>query len=104
MPNGRSQQVDPADEHIIAAFPPRVRRFLRWLERPSMRWLRIPLGIILIVAGAVGFLPVVGFWMIPFGALLVGQDVPVLRRPTLRFLAWVNRIMTRRKGGSDSVG
>jgi hypothetical protein len=61
-----------------------------------MRWVRIPLGILLIICGLLGFLPILGLWMIPLGALLLAQELPFLRRPTLRFLSWVNRTLARR--------
>jgi len=32
----------------------------------------------------VGFLPVLGFWMVPLGLLLLALDVALLRRPTAR--------------------
>ena len=38
-----------------------------------------------------GFLPVLGFWMVPLGMLLIAQDIPFLRRPTLRALLWLER-------------
>ena len=53
--------------------------------------IRIPIGLLLIVAGIVGFLPVLGFWMVPLGLLLIAQDIPFLRRPTLRALLWLER-------------
>lgn len=61
---------------------------LPWLERTihalldnKMRIVRLPLGILLIVAGFLGFLPVLGFWMLPLGLLLLALDLPVLRPP-----------------------
>jgi len=38
-----------------------------------------------------GFLPVLGFWMIPLGALLIGEDIPPIRRVTLRMLGQLYR-------------
>lgn len=60
-----------------------------WLRAPSSRWVRIPAGVLLIIGGVFGFLPMIGFWMAPLGALLLAQDVPFLRRPTLRALGWL---------------
>ena len=39
----------------------------------------------------VRFLPVLGFWMIPLGALLIGEDIPPIRRVTLRMLGQLYR-------------
>ena len=44
----------------------------------------MPLGILLIVGGLLGFLPVLGFWMLPLGLALLSLDVAMLRRPTAR--------------------
>ena len=56
-----------------------LRRFVRSLRRIP-RWLRIPVGVLLVVAGAFGFLPVLGFWMIPLGVAVLSLDWPALRR------------------------
>ncbi len=41
---------------------------------------RIALGSGLVVGGILGFLPVLGFWMIPLGLLVLSQDLPAVRR------------------------
>ncbi len=66
--------------------PDRLARFIEWLRHPSSRWVRIPLAIICIGAGFLGFLPILGFWMLPLGVLLLAQDIPFLRKPTARAL------------------
>ena len=52
---------------------------------------RIPVGILFIVGGLVGFLPILGFWMVPLGLLLLALDIPFLRRPTAAFMIWAER-------------
>jgi hypothetical protein len=42
--------------------------------------LRLALGVVLVLLGPLGFLPVLGFWMIPVGLLLIALNVPSLRR------------------------
>jgi hypothetical protein len=37
-------------------------------------------GILLILAGFVGFLPILGFWMIPLGLAVLATDIPPLKR------------------------
>ncbi|MBN8714720.1 MAG: hypothetical protein J0H50_12260 [Xanthomonadales bacterium] len=59
-------------------------RILRWLRAPSSRWIRVPLGVLLVVGGLLSFLPLFGLWMLPLGALLLALDVPLLRRPARR--------------------
>ena len=64
---------------------------MRWLREPSFRWVRIPLGILLIIGGFLSILPVLGIWMVPLGALLLAQDIPFLRRPVGRAMVWLER-------------
>lgn len=55
-----------------------------WLERvrrPEARWIRIPLGILLVLGGIFSFLPVLGIWMLPLGLLLLALDLVFLQGP-----------------------
>jgi hypothetical protein len=56
-------------------------RALRFLRKPSARWLRIPVGVLLVACGLLGFLPILGFWMLIPGLLLLALDIPFLRLP-----------------------
>jgi hypothetical protein len=38
------------------------------------------LGVLLVLAGFLGFLPILGFWMIPLGLIVLSVDVPAVRR------------------------
>lgn len=80
--------LDRQFEQVEQRLPTTMARFVRWLRQPSSRWFRIPAAVLLIVAGFIGFLPILGFWMIPLGLLLIAQDIPFLRRPIARLLAW----------------
>ena len=71
-------------------------RFVNWLRQPSSRLVRMPLALLLILGGIFSFLPVLGLWMLPLGLLLFAQDVPMLRPPLIRLLAWVERKWTGR--------
>ena len=71
--------------------PPRPARFVAWLRKPSSRWVRIPLAILLILGGIFSILPVLGLWMLPVGLLLFAQDVPRLQPPLARMLGWIER-------------
>ncbi|RMF08942.1 MAG: hypothetical protein D6763_08850 [Alphaproteobacteria bacterium] len=55
--------------------------------------LRSIVGLLFLVGGVFGFLPVLGFWMIPLGLALIALDIPPLRRV---FLAWLRRRRHRR--------
>ena len=64
--------------------PGSLGRWVAHLRRPSASWMRVPLGALLVLGGLAGFLPVLGFWMVPLGLLLLALDVAPLRRPTAR--------------------
>lgn len=68
-------------------------RFIDWVRRPTSRWIRIPMGALLVLFGLFGFLPILGFWMLPLGLLLIARDVPSLEPPLARIFAWLNRRM-----------
>jgi hypothetical protein len=56
----------------------------------SSPWVRVPPALLLIVGGSLGFLPILGFWMIPLGLVLLAQDVPPLRQPIGRAILWAD--------------
>ena len=67
-------------------------RIVRGAQRRVPPGARALTGLVVMTAGAFGFLPVLGFWMFPLGALIVVSDVPPLRRRLDRWL-----IDTRRR-------
>ena len=58
-------------------------------SRPDTAW-RVPLAIGLMFGGMFGFLPVLGFWVLPLGLALLAMDLPFLRRPLARFMAFID--------------
>ncbi len=60
----------------------------RRIPLPASRAARIALGGALIAGGFVGFLPILGFWMLPLGLLVLSVDVPAVRRWRRRFAVW----------------
>lgn len=65
---------------------------------PRWRPARIALGIALLVGGTLGFLPVLGFWMIPLGLTVLAVDSPPLRRLQRRLALRFGRWRQRRRG------
>jgi len=61
---------------------------LRAVIAPGRAVIRLPLAVLFILGGFLGFLPIVGFWMLPIGLLLLAIDLPRLR-PFVS--AWVIR-------------
>lgn len=88
-----NHQLDRFERYL----PRWLGRALHWLRAPSARWLRIPLGFLLVLAGIFSFLPLLGVWMLPLGLLLLAQDLPFLRRPTRQVLVWLERRWIYRK-------
>jgi hypothetical protein len=78
---------------------PKVRIFDRHLHLPKSKPLRIGLGIVLIGCGLLGFLPVLGFWMIPLGFLVLSVDLPIVRRWRRQVTVW----WCRRNAGNESA-
>lgn len=94
MTDRDKERLDRQLDRLSGQLPEAAGGFLGWLRAPSSRWVRIPAGLLLVVGGFVGFLPVLGFWMVPLGALLLAQDVPFLRRPIGRVMIWAERRWT----------
>ena len=76
---------------------PKVRIFNNHWHLPRSRLLRIGLGVALIVCGLLGFLPVLGFWMIPLGFLVLSVDLPIVRRWRRQITVWWHRRRDRRR-------
>jgi hypothetical protein len=66
----------------------KVRIFDRHWHLPRSKPIRIGLGILLIAGGLLGFLPVLGFWMIPLGLLVLSVDIPIVRRCRRQLAVW----------------
>ncbi|WP_395021066.1 hypothetical protein [Dongia sp.] len=75
-------------EKLISRLPRGFAGFIRGVRKPELFWLRLPLGIALIGAGFIGFLPVLGFWMAPLGVILLAQDFAPARRGLYRLINW----------------
>ena len=63
----------------------RVRRLRRrtqvWAKRHLPPGVRLLAGLLLMLGGVFGFLPVIGFWMLPLGLAVAALDVvPICRR------------------------
>jgi hypothetical protein len=80
--------LDAAFDKLERETPDSLTRVILWLRRPQARWIRLPLGILCIIASFFWFLPVVGLEFLPIGLILIAQDVPFLREPAARFMLW----------------
>lgn len=57
-------------------------------ELPDWAPARIAIGVLLILFGFLGFLPVLGFWMVPLGLVVLSYDIPRVRLWRQKFMTW----------------
>ena len=96
MPSTDSdQRFDRHLDDLQEKLPGRYAGWLQRLRDPAARWVRIPAGLLLIAGGFLGFLPILGFWMLPLGLLLLAIDIPHLRKPTGWLIERVRRLLGR---------
>ena len=88
--SGDKPDLDEELDRLEARLPHKVARVMKKVRSPEVAPYRIPAGIALAAGGLVGFLPIVGFWMVPLGLAVLAQDVPVMRPPLARLLRKVN--------------
>ena len=83
----------------------RIRIGDRTVRLPASRLARIAIGVLLIVLGVFGFLPVLGFWMIPVGLIVLSVDIPVVRRWRRQATVWLApRLRARFPWLADHLG
>jgi hypothetical protein len=93
-------QVPPPGERLPR--PAHVIRIGgRMIVMPASRVVRIALGVGLVLGGVLGFLPILGFWMIPLGLLILSIDLAIVRRWRRRSVVWFER---RFPGVSARIG
>ena len=52
----------------------------RTFNLPESKVLRLLIGSLLVFGGLLGFLPILGFWMIPLGLIVLSADIAIIRR------------------------
>lgn len=88
---------DEQARKLEARLPRFASAALRWAidSSPFVRW---PIALLFIAGGLVGFLPILGFWMIPLGLIVIARDVPILQSPLARLFAWILRKWPQKNG------
>jgi len=93
-------------EDRSAAGGRRVTIMGRKFRVPESPRVRLGAGILLIAGGILGFLPVLGFWMIPLGFVILSVDMPAVRRARRRTEVWFGRkangLKTNGNGGKGT--
>jgi hypothetical protein len=90
IPNsqGGTGNLARAEGGFMRARKPRLTIGRFSVAIPASRPLRVGLGLLLILCGLVGFLPVLGFWMIPLGIMVLSIDIGPVRRLRRRVEIW----------------
>lgn len=88
---------------------PRLKFADREVKLPRSRAARVGIGGALVGLGFLGFLPILGFWMVPLGLLVLSVDLPAVRRLRRRTEVWAERRRRARAertsaGGDPPVG
>ncbi len=71
--------------------PRKICVFGREFAMPQSRPLRVAIGVALVFFGILGFLPILGFWMIPLGLLVLSYEFALIRRHRRRAAVWWER-------------
>ena len=64
-------------------------RVLMWAKTKLPLGVRSVVGLLFMVGGVFGFLPILGFWMFPLGLALIALDLPPTRKTIER---WMERL------------
>ena len=82
-----ANEHDRRVDQLIGRLPPRLNAAVRWLRRPASAWMRRAAAMLLICGGLLGFLPILGLWMLPLGLLLLAEDAAASNLHELAF--WI---------------
>lgn len=94
MANSEPDQPQHAPDlaQRIAGF---TYRTLAWGRDHVPPGVRSVIGVAFCVGGVLGFLPILGFWMLPLGVAFIALDIPSARH---RIEAWMERLRLRSLG------
>jgi hypothetical protein len=86
----RKQEFQPLPERRYRLDQARGRLVLGRFEIPVPRSKagRIATGTVLVGGGFLGFLPILGFWMVPLGLVVLSHDLSFVRRRRRRATVW----------------
>ena len=77
----------------------------RSIALPASRVARMAIGIALVIGGIAGFLPILGFWMVPVGLMVLSVDIPFVRRWRRQASVWIGpRLRARFPWLADQLG
>lgn len=68
-----------------------------YLKNHPSGWVRIGAGILLVIGGIFGALPILGFWMLPLGLILLSADFPWAKRLLVNIKLLFRRVRNRNR-------
>lgn len=68
-----------------------IHRYFYYIKTHPNHRVRKTIGVVLVIGGSLGFLPLLGYWMLPLGLALLAVDSPVARRLYRRLQVWWGR-------------
>ncbi len=75
----------------------RIQNYVERIKRMPNKGVRVSVGVLLIVGGVLGALPILGFWMIPLGLAILSVDYAWARRATAAMKRWFKGLATEYK-------
>ena len=66
---------------------------LTWAKEKVPYGLRTLLGVLLMIGGVLGFLPILGFWMFPLGMAFIALDLPFTQKLIDHFIVKLQTIV-----------
>ena len=66
---------------------------LTWAKEKVPYGLRTLLGILMMIGGVLGFLPILGFWMFPLGMAFIALDLPFTQKRIDHFIVKLETIV-----------
>lgn len=96
----------------VGRISPWLHDRIRAMLEPRLWYVRVPVGLLLLLGGLLWFFPVLGLWMLPLGLLVLAVDVPLLRAPVSvgvirirrRWRAWRRRWAGSLLAGDEPKG
>ncbi len=88
-------QAKPDLKQRIAGF---TYRTLKWGRDHVPPGIRSIIGVLFMIGGVLGFLPVLGFWMLPLGVAFIALDIPPMRH---KIEDWMVKLRASAKGETE---
>ena len=95
MSDDKQEPANPTEPDLGQRIAGITYRALRWGRDHVPPGIRTIIGLLFMVGGVFGFLPILGFWMFPLGVAFVALDIPMARN---RIDRWMEKLKAKAKG------